>query len=215
VKQKLVTSQRKSIYDYDNRIQRTFNLIEKEELEHPKKCIFCVADCKEKEEIYEQNPGSSWVITCDLVLQYCKEKGLKTCDHENAWLVNESLSLSSKISNLLQAKSEDKHNSLALFKVLGDYFDEDNAPTKLQEIINTVGKNWIKSLNPFDYDFGYLDLVKRRGEGVWEGKTVPPYHPNIFRTDKEWAKICNCDDCQEYWVRRKNDIEEAEKELEN
>jgi len=188
-------------------------LEEKKERDYPKRCIFCEAGGKDKVTIYEKHPYSAWIISSDLVLQYSKEKGLKTCDHENQWLVTESLSLTFKISDLLQAKSKDKHNSLELFKVLGEYLDEDNAPAKLQEIINTVGKKWIRSLNPFDYDFGYLELVREHGEGFRDGLMVPPNHPNIFRTERKWAEVCDCETCQEYWVTKDKQIEEAEKEL--
>jgi len=185
---------------------------EKEKLEHPKACIFCVFSNKEKESIIPIS-NSAWLISCDLVKKYCRKKGFTTCDHNNGWLVNESVTLTYNISNLLQAKSNNRYNSLELFKVLGDYLDKDNAPKNLQKIINTVGKKWIKSLNPFDYDFGYLDLVKEHGEGIWEGKMVPPHHPNIYRTAKEWAKVCECDECQSYWVIKNKEIKEAEKSL--
>jgi len=198
-----------------DKVEKLFKnfLEEKQKRDFPSSCIFCVADGKQKEEIYKQNLSSSWVISSDLVLQYCKEKGMKTCDHKNRWLVAESLSLTNKISNLLQAKSNDTRNSLKLFKVLGDYLDEDNAPAKLQKIINTVGKDWIKSLNPFDYDFGYLQLLKEHGDAVRGGLMIPPNHPHIYRTQREWAKVCECEVCQEYLVNRKNKIKQAEKEL--
>ncbi len=188
-------------------------LEEKQKLDFPSSCIFCVADGKQKEEIYKQNLSSSWVISCDLVLQYYKEKGLKTCDHKNRLLVNESISLTDKISHLLETKSNDARNSLKLFKVLGDYLYEDNAPAKLQKIIDTVGKEWIKSLNPFDYDFGYLQQLKEHGDAARGGLSIPPNHPHIYRTQREWAKVCDCEGCKEYWVNRKNKIKQAEKEL--
>ena len=188
-------------------------LEEKQKHDFPTKCIFCEADGNQKEEIYTQTISSSWVIACDLVLQYCKEKGMKTCDHKNRWLVNESISLTYKIFHLLETKSNDARNSLKLFKVLEDYLAEDNAPAKLQEIINTVGKDWIKSLNPFDYDFGYLQQLKEHGDAARGGLMRPPNHPGIYRTEREWAKVCDCEGCQEYWVNRKNNIKQAEKEL--
>jgi len=188
-------------------------LEEKQKRDFPTRCIFCEADGKQKEEIYTQTISSSWEIACDLVLQYCKEKGMKTCDHKNRWLVNESISLTNKISHLLETKSTDTRNSLKLFKVLEDYLAEDNAPAKLQEIINTVGKDWIKSLNPFDYDFGYLQLLKEHGDAVRGGLFIPPNHPDIYRRARDWAKVCDCEVCQEYWVNRKNNIKQAEKEL--
>ena len=185
-------------------------LLEQQKIERPTTCIFCVVRNRNKQ--YDISK-SAWLIASDLVIQYCKEKGLKACDHNNEWLTNESIQLADKISNLLEAKSNNRYNSLELFKVLGDYLDEDNVPVQLQKIINTVGKNWIKSLNLFDYDFGYLAMVKEHGEGVCEGLMVPPNHPNMFRTQREWAKVCDCDECQEYWVIKNKEIEEAEKKL--
>ena len=187
-------------------------LVEKEKIDHPKTCIFCVVRNRDNQFVISK---SARLIASELVIQYSKEKGLTACDHNNKWLINESVTLSYNISHLLEAKSNDMYNSLDLFKVLGDYLDRDNAPVQLQKIINTVGKNWIKSLNPFDYDFGYLQQVKEHGEGVWEGLMVPPSHPNIYRTAKEWAKVCDCDECQEYWVRKNKKIEEAEISLGN
>lgn len=202
------------------------NLVPEKEWEPPKRCIFCrrydfqkkvytnMVLCSspnayeegDREATYDEN---SKIIAGELVRQHCRIKGTTTCDHDNEWLVNDAFDLIETISDVIKYKAKNEYHPVRLFEVLYEYIEKQNGPRILLEILNTVGKEWIFSLNPHDFDMGYLPLLEKHGEGFGEGWIVPANHPNIYRRPSEWAKICKCDDCQRPEKIRKEELGRA------
>lgn len=209
----------------------TDNLISEKEWEPPKRCIFCRGYDFQKKvftnmvlcsspNAYEEGDRKVYyghipeIISGELVRQYCRVNGITGCDHNIDWLVEDASEIIEKIADLLECKSEKKYNPFMLFEVLYEYVEKQNAPRILMNILNTVGKEWLHSLDPNDFDIGYTEIVNQGLErSVMEFPYCPPLHPNIYRTAKEWAENCDCDECQSYWQDRKEELEKAIKEL--
>jgi len=208
------------------------NLVPTSSWEPPKRCIFCRGYDFQKKvytnmvlcssplaysegDLSASYDSNSKIIAGELVRQYCRVKGTTNCDHDNDWLVSDAFEIINNISDLIKNKAKDQNHPVRPFEVLYDYIEKQNGPRVLMEILNTVGKEWIFSLNPNDFDMGYLPLLEKHGEGFGEGLCIPPNHGNVYRRPSEWEKICNCDDCQRPERIRKEELENAIKGLEH
>jgi len=198
---------------------------QEEPKEPPKRCIFCVVYNNDVIENYNVNSdgklvsikacydSNSWLIASEIVREYLRKNEISCCNHENHFLTDISIPFTKGFAKYLECKSTDKYHPLRLFEVIFEILEKETGPKILVEFLKVVGKNWIYKLDPNDFDIGYVSLLKEYGEGFNEGKSVPPYHPNIPRTRKEWAENCKCDDCQQYYVWKREELEEAEKFL--
>jgi len=160
----------------------------------------------ERGATYDEN---SQIIAGEIVRQYCRIRGITTCDHDNDWLVSDAFEIIETISDVIRYKTKNEYHPEQLFGVLYEYIEKQNGPKILMEILNTVGKEWIYSLNPLDFDMGYLPLLKKRGEGFDEGWYIPPNHGTVYRRPSEWAKICKCEECQRPEKIRKEELGRA------
>jgi len=194
---------------------------EEENFEPPKRCALCVKINKDKmimeNEIICHYPSkdrykigdwkvyygyNAWYLASELVREYLKKQEKTKCNHEE--LAEESLELVEDVRAYLTARAGDA-NPTKLIDVLKNNFD--SGPIILLELLHLVGKEWVNSLKPEDYDLGFLELYKKYGVGFYETRYVPPYHKNLWQTRAEWAKTCDCSDCQSYYVEQKESLE--------
>ena len=123
------------------------------------KCAFCVSYNQEKQVIqnladsdfHVTSSSNALILSIKLARQYSRINGIWGCDH-NPESKKGNLHVVMGLANLIKQNSRDIHDPESLIQGVFSMMENPKYKTLTDEFFKKIGKNFIKSLDPKDFE---------------------------------------------------------------